>query len=316
LPALAGALEQVDKAFASELRAFAEGQARALEPLWQGDFAARGYLGYFNRILGGNRLFLDAQAFGVLGGIWDPLRGRRLFDRIRSDCVDPQKVGALCLWPPMQGPLLQAGSDTNGGTWAAIDSWAAWAWSEVDPKQAWDFYLTTTLAARAEAYPDIWYGIWSGPDSFNAHYHRRPGETFNVTVTPMTDFPVMNMNRHSGPLLDGIKLAGIKPRDGMIMIDPRVPFDSFVIRLPLIGAAYEPRRHRGYYTPVCSGTFHFAIRPPSQIPPHSARVTVEGQDIRTDVDDEGLVHFETQGIPEKQIRWEITGAAEQHHNAR
>ena len=86
----------------------------------------------------------------------------------------------------MDGLILDPGSDTDGGTWAAIDAWTAWAWSRVDPQAAWDFFRGTTLAARAEAYPDIWYGIWSGPDSYNATYHAHPGETFNALVTPMT----------------------------------------------------------------------------------------------------------------------------------
>jgi len=305
LPALAGAIEEAAPAFAQELRAFADAQAQALRQCWRGDHASRGYLGYANAEIGGDALFLDAQPFGVLGGVWTAAQARRLFETVQAQCVDPQPAGALCMWPPMRGPLLQRGSDTNGGTWAAIDSWLAWAWSDVDPQAAWDFYCSTTLAARAEAYPDTWYGVWSGPDSYNAHYHPKPAETFNVSITPMTDFPVMNMNRHSGPLLDAIKLAGIRPRDGRIVIDPHLPFDRFALRLPLIGAAYLPRRHRGYYVPIVDGAFRFAVRLPAALDLRRASLRINGHATPIEQDGQGLVTFAVRGTVGERVSWEL-----------
>jgi hypothetical protein len=205
----------------------------------------------------------------------------------------------------MEGPFLEAGSDTNGGTWAAVDAWTAWAWSKHDPRAAWNFFLGTTLAAHAEAYPDIWYGVWSGPDSYNADYHSRPGETFNVNFTPMTDYPIMNMNRHAGPLIDAIKLAGLGHRDGRIAIDPRLPFDTFDIRLPLMGAAYKPGEHRGYYAPSAPGKFRFAVRPPAGVPPDRARLTVNGRKAKFTPSEDGTILFDTEGTPDTRIEWEI-----------
>ena len=305
LPALAGAIEDVDAGFAAALRAFAQGQAQALKTCWTGDWVGRGYLGYPGKMMGADRIFTDTQPFGVLGGVWDEQQAQRLFETVRTRCVDPQPAGALSMCPPVKRRLLQPGSDTNGGTWAAIDSWIAWAWSKLDPQRAWDFYLSTTLAARAEAYPETWYGVWSGPDSYNAHYHPRPAETFDVSVTPMTDFPVMNMNRHSGPLLDAIKLAGIRPRDDRIVIDPHLPFDAFAIRLPLIGAAYLPGRHRGYYAPIVDGLFRFAIRPPAALDPQRATLTVNGGTTPFDLDEDGLIRFDAPAQANQRITWEI-----------
>lgn len=305
LPALAGAVEEVDAAFALRLRKFAAGQARALKPLGTGDWVARGYLGQADALLGQDRIFLDTQAFGAIGGVWDAPQLKRIFERIDSLCVKPQRVGAMSLWPPVKGPSVDPGSDTNGGTWAAIDAWITWAWSKTDAKRAWDFYLTTTLAARSQAYPTCWYGIWSGPDSYNAHYHARPEGTFNFKFTPMTDFPVMNMNRHAGPLFDAIKLAGIEPRDGRIVVDPRLPSNTFVLRLPLLGIAYRPDGHRGYYNPVVPGTFRFAIRPPSRTDVRRSRWVVSGRITPVVLDDTGLARFEAPGKPGSRITWEL-----------
>jgi hypothetical protein len=228
-----------------------------------------------------------------------------LFKRIHTDCVAPQPAGALSMSKPVTGPGLEPGSDTNGGTWAAIDSWVAWAWSKVDHEAAWDFYLTTTLAAKARAYPDIWYGIWSGPDSYNAHYHARPGETFLLNFAAMVDFPVMNMNRHAGPLIDAIKLAGIGPRGDLIVIDPRMPTDAFVLRTPLIGVAYLPDRHRGTYAPVVDGHFRFAVRPPAKTDPKHISLTINDRPAKTTLDQHGLLRFDVPARAGTRVRWEI-----------
>lgn len=262
LPRLADALGDTAPDFSADLRAYGEAQAAALKSLWAGRWAARGYLGYGNKVLGADRLFLDTQAFGVLAGVWDDAQRATLFENIDALCVRPQKVGALALWPPMKGPMLVEGSDTNGGTWAAIDGLLAWAWAQHDPQRAWAFYQSTTLAARAEAYPEVWYGVWSGPDSFNAHYHPRPGETFCHNFTPMADFPVMNMNRHALPLLDAIKFAGITPRDGLLEIAPRVPGHTFTFRSALITLEATPTTLRATYHPVAPGKFTFRVAIP------------------------------------------------------
>jgi len=196
--------------FADALGAVAESQRTALAQMWTGRWCARGYPGYGRARLGEAQLFLDCQSFPVLADLWSEEQRATLFANIENSCWRPQKVGALALWPPSRGPMLEPGSDTNGGTWAAIDSLTAWAWSRHDPAKAWEFFLASTLAARAEAYPDCWYGIWSGPDAYNAHYHARPAETFLLNFTPMTDFPIMNMNRHACPLLAAAKLGAFK----------------------------------------------------------------------------------------------------------
>lgn len=306
LPRIADALEPADAALAETMRGFARRQGDALEALWTGDWLMRGYLGYGAATLGRDRLFLDAQSFPVLAGLWDAKRMARLFETIQTQCVTPQRAGALCLWPPMRGPFLELGSDTNGGTWAAIDGCLAWAWSLHDPKAAWDFFRSTTLAARADAYPEVWYGVWSGPDSYNAHYHPRPGETFQLNATPMTDYPVMNMNRHAHPLFAALKMAGIDPRGNTIVFDPHVPFDTFAIRTPLLGVAYQPRAARGYYRPVAAGAFQFAVRPPAGLPSEEMALRIDGQLARFQLDDKGRVCFEVQGAPGGEIRWEMT----------
>ncbi|MCL4235285.1 MAG: hypothetical protein KJ042_12290, partial [Deltaproteobacteria bacterium] len=302
LPALAGAIENADAEFAADLRAFADGQAEAVRELWRDAWLARGYLGHGDDVLGADHLFLDAQAFAVLGRLWTPAQISNLFSAIRRHLVDPQVAGARSLWPPMTGPLLDPGSDTNGGTWSAIDGLLAWAWATHDPDAAWDFFLSTTLAAHAEAYPEIWYGIWTGPDSFNADDHDRPGETFNSTVTPMTDFPAMNMNRHAGPLLSAIRLAGFETRGDRILIDPKIPGGRFTWRSGFIGASYAESAVRGYLNAPARATFTLQVRLPSDLDESALRV--RGADREFQREGEFAV-FSFEAEAGERVEWEL-----------
>ncbi len=229
---------------------------KALRSEWTGDWMRRGYLGN-GSYLGEDELFLDAQPWALLAGIW-----------------------------------------------AAVDSWLAWAWSLSSPSEAWRFFLKTTLHQRAEAYPEIWYGIWSGPDSYNAFYADRPGETFNWSFTPMTDFPIMNMNRHSGPLLDLIRLCGIDPIGPALRISPSLPFDSFALRLPLLGLSYLHDRHRGVYRPVTEGSFRFEVALPKGLSCGTFRFFLNGEEAEPSCHN-GHVGFEMVGGPGIPVDWEI-----------
>ena len=302
-PRLAELLAEPMPELAERLATKGEEFCSGLAGEWSGQWMRRGYLGD-GTWLGKDQLFLDAQAWPLLAGLWDNDRAALVLKNIEDLLVTPSPAGALCLYPPNPAPYLVQGSDTNGGTWAAVDSWLAWAWAGYDPARAWSFFLQTTLHQHADAYPDIWYGVWSGPDSYNAFYADRPGETFNWSFTPMTDFPVMNMNRHSGPLLDVIRLAGIEPVGDRIRISPRLPFPEFTLRLPLLAIAYRSDRLRGYYNPVTEGTFRFSVRLPQALSPDACTFLLNGEE-STAVEREGHLCFEAQGRPGNRIRWEI-----------
>ena len=59
---------------------------------------------------------------------------------------------------------------------------------------AWDEWKKNSFARHAEAYPDIWYGIWNLTDFFfyNSVKHKQAGETVNNRYFHGTDFPVEN----------------------------------------------------------------------------------------------------------------------------
>ena len=65
----------------------------------------------------------------------------------------------------------------NAGIWPSLNGTLIWALALVNGELAWDEWKKNTLALHAEAYPDVWYGIWSGPDTYNSVLSKYPGQT-------------------------------------------------------------------------------------------------------------------------------------------
>jgi hypothetical protein len=195
---------------AEGMRALAERLRGAMEAAWAGEWFLRGFDGRGGAI-GRDRLFLDANAWCLIARIGSEEQRRALVRAIAERCDDPSPIGPTILDRPAhtRGGLLPPGWDTNGGVWAVISALTAWGYALHDPERAWRCLGKQTLAAHARAYPRVWYGIWSGPDSWNSHHGERPGETFVQPATPMREFPVMNSNAHAGPLLALLRVLGL-----------------------------------------------------------------------------------------------------------
>ncbi len=224
LPLAASLLEDRYPSEAREMRAFAHALRAAMEEAWTGSHYLRGWDGR-GVPLGLHHLFLDSNLICLLTGVGGEERCRELLGNVKRLCIDPSPIGATILDRPHRVRLgvLPDGWDCNGGVWAALNGMLAWAVSLYDAELAWRCLAKQTLAAHARAYPSVWYGIWSGPDAYNAHYGDRPGETFIHPATPMNEFPVMNSHAHAGPLLALLKVLGIEAGPAGLEIRRRPP---------------------------------------------------------------------------------------------
>jgi len=167
-----------------------------------------------------------------------------LVDQLWARCDEPSPIGATILDRPhpVHLGMLAPGWDCNGGVWAAINGLLAWGYALHDPRRAWVNLHKQSLAAHATAYPHVWYGIWSGPDAYNAHFGEQPGETFVQPATPMQEFPVMNSNAHAGPLLATLRVLGVEadPVDGLVVRDRGPDAPSFTLQTPLARLERRP----------------------------------------------------------------------------
>lgn len=217
---------------AAAMREYTDRLREAMERAWCGRWFLRGWDGRGGPI-GSEHLFLDAQVWCLIARIGTDEQRRTLVDAIAGACDDPSPIGATILDRPhpVRMGMLAPGWDCNGGVWSAINGLLTWAYALHDARLAWRSLEKQSLAAHARAYPHVWYGIWSGPDSYNAHYAERPGETYMHPATPMSEFPVMNSNAHAGPLLAVLKALGVEAGPSGVFIEPRLTEEAGPWRL-------------------------------------------------------------------------------------
>lgn len=224
LPRAAELLSATNPAEAASMLEYAGELRLAMERAWSGRWFLRGWDGRGGPI-GAEHLFLDAQAWCLIARIGTDEQRRALVGTIAETCDDPSPIGATILDRPhpVRLGVLAPGWDCNGGVWSAINGLLTWAYALHDPELAWRSLEKQSFAAHARAYPHVWFGIWSGPDSYNAHYAERPGETFVQPATPMAEFPVMNSNAHAGPLLALLKTLGVEAGPEGVTVTPALP---------------------------------------------------------------------------------------------
>lgn len=305
LPVIAGAVENYDPELARRMREQAENYRKAMGAQWWGQWYLRGWQGN-GKPFGDDRIFLEPQVWALIGGVPEAEQRDTLLNSIRTILDANSPVGARIVYPPKEeifGGLLP-GTDVNGGIWHATNSLLTWAYSLYNQEYAWESFKKNTLASHAEAYPDLWYGIWSGPDSYNSPESERPGEAAAHFATALTDHPVLNMNQHANPLIAMIKLAGIVPAYNGISITPHFPFRKWAIKLPLLGITYGDNEINGYYIIKGTEEIKISIELPSDFLDTTLKLYVNDIEKPFSITN-GLISFSTEPAPDGSIKWRI-----------
>ncbi|MCC7537568.1 MAG: hypothetical protein IT379_15200, partial [Deltaproteobacteria bacterium] len=244
LPLVAGHVESADPAFAADLRTYAGELRAALAPEWNGRWYRRAYLRDADDsevVVGDDTPLLLPQTWALIAGIGDPTQTSALLASIDAMLDSPSPIGATL--------------SPSGAVWPAVSGLLTWAYAipETNARAlAWRSVVRNTFAAHAETYPEIWYGVWSGPDGFNGTGEELPGYTWSSS-TPMRDFPVTNMNQEAMGLLGAIRVAGIFPDAAGLRIAPAIEDERFVLDLPLIRLERDGSLLRGELRPRTDG---------------------------------------------------------------
>jgi hypothetical protein len=204
---------------------------------------------------------------------------------------------------PTGAPTMQ-----NGEVWPAISQMLTWGYTRHRPELAWQSLLKNTFAAHAETFPDIWIGVWSGPDgTYTVNSKHNPGGTWASPVTPMTDYPVMNNNPHSMSLLALLRVCGIEPSlsgDGLRIAPPSTP-ERFKLDLPLLKLDVSPGNIQFEYRPIVDGERRFYICSGSDA--SNTITTLNGQSYGPETHDGYLVFHAAFAAGETvtiQVKWD------------
>jgi hypothetical protein len=249
----------------------AEAQRTALRAQWTGRWFSRAWLGPHLGWLGKDHLWLEPQPWAMIGGPATPEQSTTLVKAIEEMVRKPSPIGALVQSQPTPDMASPPGIMENGGVWASINGTLIWALAMKDGAMAWDEWKKNALVTHAEVYPNIWYGIWSGPDYFNSVLSDHPGETrysdpksANIkerseAAFNWTDCPVMCQHQHAWPLYTLVKLLGLEFNEHGMSINPSLPMKEYEFTSALVGISRSKTGYRGWYEPSAAGSFEITI---------------------------------------------------------
>ena len=175
----------------------------------------------------------------------------------------------------------------------------------VDPAMAWEEWKRNSLAAHAEAYPDIWYGVWSGNDSYNSPLNKRPGGAANEPYFHGTDFPVLNLHSHACFLYSASKLLGLEfTREGL-SLNLALPLDSYRFESPLVGVVKSNAGFEGWYAPARAGKWTVRIAIPKESAGKFSHIEANGKRIPIQNSPDGTIEIIGASTPAKPMRWAL-----------
>ena len=262
----ADVFDAIDPALAASMRAQSADLLTALRAQWTGRWYPRAWLRDVNDqpvLVGGDaqRLWLETQPWALLANAPDPDQRATLLRELDARLDGPSPIGAV-----IQEPVV--GSEGRAQVWPAITGLLTWAYTRDRPDLAWRSIVRNAYYAHAEAYPEIWSGIWSGPDGTEGFRSSNAGRAWTSLATPMTDYPVMNANPDAMGLLGILRVAGIEPTRGGLRIRPVVPDDRFVLDTELLRVEMSPGDIQGEYRAINDGAIALVFTPGAR-----ARVT-------------------------------------------
>ena len=278
-------------------RAKSEAQRLAVRKQWTGRWFRRAWLGEELGWSGDKPMWLEPQPWALLGGCATADQARTLVDALDQLARQPSPIGALLQSQPDPTMKDEPGVGTNGGIFASINGTLIWALAQVNGAMAWDEWKKNTLARHAAVYPDLWFGIWSGPDAYNSVLSRSPGETG-------PDFPVMNMHPHAWPLYSATKLLGLEFNRSGISFRPDLPLPDYEFSSPLIGFKKSQDGYSGWYAPAGAGRWTLAITLPESERSRIMQIKINGEAERF-TPAEPVIRLNGESKTGAPLRWEI-----------
>jgi len=314
-----------DADLAADARKRAQAQRQAVREQWTGRWFRRAWFTPELGWVGDDQLWLEPQPWAIIGGAATEEQTLELVQTINELVREPSPIGARILSKGLErvesemGGSEQLGVGTNAGIWPSINGTLIWALAKVNGSLAWDEWKKNTLARHAEVYPEVWYGLWSGPDFLNSTLSKYPGQTmFDETILDSgadrsricatvnwTDYPVMNMHPHAWPLYTITKLIGVEFTPEGLTLTPTLPLEAYRFNSPLFGLERTRQGYSGWYEPLIDGTWTIEFCPPEDESARSARLEVNGSELPIRHTAAGAISFSGESAPASPLRWKL-----------
>ena len=257
---------------------YAENQRKSVQAQWNGEWFKRAWLTKEIGWIGEDKLWLEPQPWAIIGGAADDKQAQTLVESIDRLLRAPSKIGAKLMSKGIESMDRELGMRVNGGVWPSINGTLIRALSLIDGNMAWDEWKKNSLAYHAESFPDVWYGIWSGPDVYNSDLSKYPGQTHfteelvswkkkenepihdSTFAVNWTDFPVFDLHPHAWPLFNTLHLIGAKFSIDGLDLTPILPFDEYEFSSTILEFKKSKTQYSGFYGPLAEGTWKITLK--------------------------------------------------------
>ncbi len=294
---------------AAQVRKSADAQRAAAARQWTGKWLRRAWLGPTLGWVGESTLWLEPQPWALLAGVTTPEQSRELIRNMDELLRRPSPIGAVQMGPgpdaPKGGPW-EPGTSVSGGIWPSLNQTLVWALAQREPGMAWDEWKKNSLACHAENYPAIWYGVLSGPDTYNSTLSKHAGETVNNLYLHYTDFPVLNLHSHACSLYSAAKLIGLEFTESGLTLRPGLPVESYRFDSPLVGIIKSAGgTYEGWYQPSKAGAWKIAVWLPAEQVARLTHAEVNGVRVTPAKAADGALELTGRSEPAKPLRWRL-----------
>jgi len=301
---------------------YSESQREAVKAQWIGKWFRRAWLTEDLGWVGEDQMWLEPQPWAIIGNALDDGEKKILVQSIDELVRKPSKIGARLHSKGIES-IRNMGQGVNAGIWPSINGTLIWALSLVDGQMGWDEWKKNTLSYHADNFPDVWYGIWSGPDTYNSDLSKYPGQTvFDESLitgereavdgeelmghiaTAWTDFPVFNLHPHAWPLYDLTRLIGINFTSEGVELRPIIPQDNYKFVSSLIGLKKSVSGYSGWYNPMKEGEWKLLVILPNKEVEKIDSILINGIESDFTVKNNQVVLSGTSKI-NKPLSWEV-----------
>jgi len=293
----------------AQVRQHAAADREAAAKQWTGKWLRRAWLGPTLGWLGESTLWIEPQPWAIVAGVTTPDQSRALIQTMDALLRRNSPIGAMQMSDGpdlLQGAMFAPGTCVNGGIWPSLNQTLIWALATVDPAMAWDEWKKNSFARHAEIYPDIWYGIWSGTDSYNSTVSKQAGETVNNQYFHGTDFPVLNVHSHACSLYSVSKLIGLEFNEQGLAISPDLPGESYRFESPLIGVIKTAAGvYEGWYAPSQPGAWSIKVTLSQHALLHLTKAEVNGLSVELEKIADNTLELKGRSEAGKPLRWRI-----------
>jgi hypothetical protein len=291
-----------------QCRGRAEQSRNAVAAQWNGRWFRRAWLGEKLGWLGESTMWIEPQPWAILSGA----ASREQIDALIRTMDQLLRLGPLGARQMSDGPDMKGNGPAERGTlemgaiWPSLNQTLVWALAASHPAMALEEWKRNTLAHHAEAYPYLWYGVWSGNDSYNTPANSNPGGAADQPYFRGTDFPVLNLHAHACFLYSASKLLGLEFDETGLRLNLNLPENEYRFDSPLLGVVKTHDRFEGWYKPSRPGTWTLRIRLEKDALATIRHAEVNGKRVEVRRQPDGSVVLTGTSTAETALWWKLS----------